>query len=462
MLAGLTVTILAAATAAPPATAVVRLDYKEKPWKEVLAAVATPLGLTVQIDFDPPGTFTYSEPNPVTPEKALEIVHGSLLDRGITLIRNGKLLIAIRLAENIHQTVTPFSPMDEITQRRDNLLVFTTIKLNSLSGAQAKAELSSLLSPRGKIAETGVPNRVAVWDRCDVVREFIRMLAVIDAPGKNNTVPLRTYHLKHARARDAVNVLAKLLGTPQTPPGGPQMPPGIPFRPPDFAQMGQALGEKRVIQSMVPGINLNRAIPGNNVAGPTASKTEIEFDEARNLLFVRGDRDKLAIADRVVASLDRPDFNEGAGGNETIEVRTYRLPGTNGDKVAAALREAFTSAPGFFAEGAENRLFVRAPRRRMLDVEATLARLAPEKPSFAVLPVPPGSAKQLAEQLMSLFKGEPEANRPSIAPDGRGDRIIVRGTARQVELVRGFSRDIMPPSWVDLEAPPPSSATNDR
>jgi type II secretory pathway component GspD/PulD (secretin) len=453
MLAPLTVFAFAALAAEPQAVDGVRLEFSEKPWREVLAEVAKPLGLSVQIDFEPPGTFTYKDAKPVPPEKALEIIHGALLDRGVTLIRKEKLLVAIRLAENLHQTLTPFSPSNEITIRRDNLPVFTTIKLNSLTGTQVKTELASLLSPRGKIAETGVANRIAVWDRCDCVRELIKMLAVVDAPGKNNTIPLRPYHLKHARAYEAVNVLSKLLAVPTGPqaPTGPQMPPGIPFKPPDFAQMGAVMGEKKIIQSFMPGININSAIPGNSVAGSVASQTEIEFDEARNIVFVRADRDKLIIADRIIESLDRPSFNEGAESNDKIDVRTYRLADNSGHKVAVALRDAFNQTPGFYAEGAENRLFVRGPHRRMLEVEATLARLAPEKADFAVLPVPPGAAKQLSKQLMTLFKGEPEASRPMIVADGRDDRIIVRGTPRQVELIKGFAKDLAPPKFVDFD-----------
>jgi type II secretory pathway component GspD/PulD (secretin) len=453
MLAGLSLFVFVVIAADAPSAAGVRLDFHEKPWKQVLADIAKPLGLAVQIDFDPPGTFTYKEAQPVPPEKALEIVHGALLDRGITLIRQGNLLVAIRLAENIHTTLTSFSPAEEIAVRRDNLPVFTTIKLNSLTGTQVKTELAGLLSPRGKIAETGVANRIAVWDRCDCVREFMKMLAVVDAPGKNNTVPLRTYHLKHARASEAANVLTKLLAVPTGPqaPTGPQMPPGIPFQPPNFAQMGAVMGEKKIIQAFVPGVNINRAIPGNNVAGSVASKTEIEYDEGRNIVFIRADRDKLSIADRIMESLDRPSFSEESASNESIDVRTYRLPDNNGPKVAAALRDTFAHAPGFYAEGAENRLFVRGPRRRMWEIEQTLARLAPDKADFAVLPVPPGAAKELSKQLMSLFKNEPEASRPRIEPDGREDRIIVRGTKRQVELLKGFAKDLAPRKFVDFE-----------
>ena len=456
MLAAWSVSILAVAVAAPPAAESVRLDFKEKGWKDVLKLVADPLGLALQIDFDPPGTFTYSDPVPMPAEKALELVHGALLDRGITLIRRDKLIVAIRLADNMHQTMTGFTPAGDIPQRRDNLPVFTTIKLNSLTGAQAKSELAGLLSPRGKIAETGVANRIAVWDRCDCVREFLKMLATVDPKGKNNTVPLRTYQLKHARAHEAVQVLAKLLSATPSGPQGPQMPPGIPFQPPNFAQMGAVLGEKKIIQSFAPGVNINSAIPGQSIGASLGMQTEIEYDENRNIVFVRADRDKLAIADRIIESIDRPSFSEDAENGEKVEIRTYRLPEHNGQKVATALRETYSSTPNFFAEGAENRLFVRAPRRRMLEVEATLAHLAPDKPEFATFPVPQGSAKQLAKQLSSLFKNEPEQNRPMIVPD-RDDRLMVRGTKRQVELIKGFAKDVMPPTFVKDETTPKKS-----
>ena len=70
----------------------------------------------------------------------------------------------------VAQTLTPFTPVEDIVQRRDNLPVFTTIKLNSLNGTQVKTELAGLLSPRGKIAETGIPNRVANASRAALAR----------------------------------------------------------------------------------------------------------------------------------------------------------------------------------------------------------------------------------------------------------------------------------------------------
>jgi type II secretory pathway component GspD/PulD (secretin) len=464
MLAAFSLSILVSAAAAPPAPAEVRLDFKEKGWKDVLNTVSAPLGLSLQIEFDPPGTFTYSDPKPMAPEKAMEIVHGALLDRGITLIRSGKLIVAVRLAENLHQALTSFCPAEEVVLRRDNEYVFTTVKLNSLTGSQAKSELGSLLSPRGKIAETGVANRIAVLDRCDSVREFIKVLAIVDAPGKNNTVPLRTYQLKYARAHDAVQVLSKLLAAPQGPaaPGGPQLPPGIQNIIPNFERMGAALGDKRVVQSFAPGININSAVPGQSIGGSLGMPTEIESDEGRNMVFVRADRDKLAIADRVIQSLDQPSFSETSAGGDSVEIRTYRLSDNNGDKVAAALRSAHSATPGFFAEGAENRLFVKAPRRRMLEVEATLARLAPDKPEFAVFPVPEGSAKDLAKQLMSLFESEPEANRPKIVADGRDDRLMVRGTQRQVELVKTFAKDFAVPEFTRPEVPPTRKSNSEQ
>ena len=77
-------------------------------------------------------------------------------------------------------------------------------------------------------------------------------------------------------------------------------------------------------------------------------------------------------------------------------------------------------------------------------------------------PVHPGSAKGLAKQLMSLFAGEPEANRPTIAADARDDRLLVRGTQRQVEMIRNFAKDMTLPDVVRAEEPPTRKSNSEQ
>jgi type II secretory pathway component GspD/PulD (secretin) len=446
---------LTLATAEPPKTRAPDAErpsgfvfkYKEKKWKEALIEVAKPLGLSIQMDFDPPGSFTYSDPKSYTPEQALELLHGELLDRGVTLIRSQNALLGVRLADNLHQNLTPFTPAEEIRQRKDNLAVFTTIKLNSIAGKDAKTELLSFLSPRGRIAETAMPSRIAVWDRCDFVRDLLNVIERIDPPGKGAAVPLRTYALKHARAQDAAELAKKVLGMDK--PKGPQQPqPGMPAIianvVPDFGRMGRELGTRKMAESFAPGVSLKGMVPESPVAD--APVLELAVDEARNLLMARGDRTRLALVDRVVAGLERPDYDPNGGAE--VEIRTYTLPAPDGEKFAEALRKAMQESSTFFAAGAENRLLVKGTRKQLLEVEATLKRMAPASMRFASFDVPPAAAELLAEQLAKLFEKEAKENRPTIAADPELGKLLVRGSELQLAQIRRFVEATYPPALV--------------
>jgi hypothetical protein len=74
-------------------------NFHAVPWPDVLKQFAEAAGLTLDLTAVPPGTFTYFDARPYTPDEALNVLNGHLLLRGYALVRRGNSLVSVKIAE---------------------------------------------------------------------------------------------------------------------------------------------------------------------------------------------------------------------------------------------------------------------------------------------------------------------------------------------------------------------------
>ena len=410
---------------APPNIA---LDFVEKPWKAVLETIAAPLNLKVRLDFNPPGVFTYRDPQPMSPDKALELVHLELLERGVTLVRQANLIVALRLAENLHEQLAPFVHEELLGAQPGNLFVFTSLKLRSLSAADVRGQFTEVLSPRGRIIETAALHRVLVVDRVDVIRALVALLLEIDPPGKRLASPVRSFKLKHATASEVARVVSETLGIAGVEVAAPANPLAQLV---DFNKMGEQLGNRQMLEAFVPGVsfkNVAREAPRDPV------KTRLAIDPRLNAIFISGEYEMLGAAEKLIAALDVPAATDRDGANAS-ETRAFTVAGGRAAEVADVLKQTFATRAGFAASGFQDKLIIRAERSFLAEVEATARRLAAPPVEFAIVPVG-GSARIVAAQIAALFENLPAAERPVLVADPDDSRVAVKGSRDQVAQVR--------------------------
>lgn len=424
--------------AGPP----VRMEFKEASWEQVFGWLGRQLDVTVSADFTPPGTFTYADVKACSVETALELIHGVLLDRGVTLVRRDKGLVAMRLADDVHRDLVPFVPAADLPRTVGNQIVMTVVRLNQLQPKDAEREFREALSPRGRIAATALASRITVWDRTDVLRTLVRLLAAIDPPTGGRVVPLRSFQLKHANAAAAAKVLEEMFGLPPTQAaGGPLA--GIV---PDFNKMGEQLGNRQMLEAFVPGVSF-KGVVRDTPRDPVPLRLGIHTD--RNALYVSGDPEKLSLIEELVRRLDSP-APPPEPGRDIVE-RTYSLPGGGGVELAERIRKAHRGDAGFSVAGTDDRLIVRGTRQRIADLDRTVPRMATAVAQVSVWNLRGADAAEVARQLQQLFSGESEDSRPSITGDAATNRLVVRGSAGQraaiAQVIAGY-----------LEAPSSSAA----
>ncbi len=436
--------------AAKPPLAPIKLTLENATWQAALDQVAGPLGLKVRLDVAPPGTITYTDNVARPPAEALDVLHGVLLERGIALVQRQGQLVALRLADETQLSFASFVPLQEIRARKDSLFVITTIKLNSLLAQDAKAELTGFLSPRGKMVNTTMDNRIAVCDRADNIRALAKVLEKIDPPGQSATMPLKSFVFQYGNASEAANVARELLGIDIVENDGLATSIG--------GLANQAFTGKnarRVGRMFAPGMmNFFGGEGGGGGGEPTEKETKVHLsvDAQRNTLFVHGPFDKIKFLEPLLKALDAPPTAAVQPGVR-MDLRVFSVTTGDGNDVAKSLKKAMAGIPGLVIAGSKDKVIVKGPKDRLSEVSAMFDRLNPASMQYAAFPTGDTSAKLLAKQLAKLFESDAEATRPLLAAAADDQQLVVRGTAAQVARLGAMMRGIERPKTVISPAP---------
>ena len=164
-------------TTAAEKSAKVRFQFENAPWEEVFQWVGKINNINIQLETPPPGKFNYTDPKEYTPEEAFDILHSALLDRGITLIRRGGLVVTAQLGDDMPWEIIPFIPADKLDRVAPHEIVMTTLPLHAVPGDKIALELELELTPRGKIIGNKVANRIVLYDQAAVCLHLRDLLA---------------------------------------------------------------------------------------------------------------------------------------------------------------------------------------------------------------------------------------------------------------------------------------------
>jgi type II secretory pathway component GspD/PulD (secretin) len=414
----------------------VRFQFKDEPWEKVLDWVAQLNDATVMIDVPPSGKFTYSDTKEYTPTEALDLVHGALLDRGITLVRTGGLIKTTMLGDDMPWELVPFVPAEQLDRTAPHEVVMTTLPLHSLTGDKVAVEVEMSLTPRGRMIGNKIANRVIVFDRAGVCLQVRDLLALIDPPTESTAARLRIYRLQHARAKEVEPIVRELLGLQGQKPGG--LPEGLAaMLPPDMnpENFTNVLFDRQFLSSFTPGYKLKGV--GTEKA-KEKMKTTLTMDAVSNSIFVVAEADTLSKVDEVVAAVDRPGET---GGPAAIQIRSFLIKAGNADKVALQLESVLADSKTLSVKGIDRVLVVRGTARDLVEVENLMATITQTDEEIAGFRLSQRRAIDLVPQIERLFQVEGETP-PRVVPDSVENTLLVRGSRQQVDQVRQMLVDL--------------------
>jgi type II secretory pathway component GspD/PulD (secretin) len=89
--------------------------YKQK-WSEVLVWFAQQADLSLVMDREPPGLFTYNDTREFSPAEAIDLLNSVLISKNFTLLRRGRMLVVVDTTDGIPYDLVQQVPLDKLSE----------------------------------------------------------------------------------------------------------------------------------------------------------------------------------------------------------------------------------------------------------------------------------------------------------------------------------------------------------
>jgi type II secretory pathway component GspD/PulD (secretin) len=218
-----TPTETSAVTSAPPAEPSVNrpaeipgqlsFNFAGTNWQTVLEWFADEAELALELDQPPQGTFSFSDPTRTySVSEALDVINLSLMKRGYSLVRRGRVLEVIDLeVENADKLISELAEIvrpEQLEERGKSDIVSCVFPLGSMTPEAAKAELALMIGPWGRVVVLDSARQVKVTETASkliAIRDVLKSAATADA----NVVEIV---LKNRGAEELLELARPLLG----------------------------------------------------------------------------------------------------------------------------------------------------------------------------------------------------------------------------------------------------------
>lgn len=384
------------------------LNFQDAPWSEVIKWLASQADMSLQTDVPPSGTFTYRDRSRrYSVTEAMDIMNGSLLTTGYTLIRSGRILRCIDFesvpdekirGEYIRQ-IADIVDSDELQRRGDYDPVTHYFLLVRLDPEEIQDDVQTLLSIYGTVMAIPSTGQLIVTDMARNVRAIGRMIERAEDPNSARGSGVQTLALKHINAEEVLGVARPLIG----------------------------LNE---------GINVSDEISiSTSLFGTT--------------IFVKGDADKVQILRDLVRQMDIPPDDSGPIGEvETPEIRRHKVVGTDLELAYQIASQMLAGTPEvrLAKDEAAKQLVLQARPSEHKMISDMLNDLQGETSAFEVIQLQKLDPQLAIAAIKKFFNlsdtAESTEGSPVIDGDLLARQVWVKGSASQVDQIRKFLENL--------------------
>lgn len=401
-------------------------NFRYAPWDQVLQDFAAGAGYTLDLNQVPPGTFSHIDTKEYNAGKALDILNGYLQRKGYALLLKDGFLVCINVDKGIPPNLIPDVAVDELLKVDqgnhaigENEIVRIEIPLEKLDVGVMAQEVEQLLGSLGTMTAFTQTGSLIIADTGSNLRR-IKSYVDMSVSRRKGDLVFKTYMLKNIDAEEAEFMLLSQFGMRQ----------GV-------ANVSSgAGGDRRGPPSPTP------------TPAPVASNAQLQVmsDIRTNSLFVTASPDQQALVEEIIKAIDISELPDGTKltreGNSGPYLRVYRVSG-RADQVAQSITAMM---PGVVVneDGAAGTVHIFGTARQHQQVEEWVKSFSEgtgASGSVAVIPLAKMDPLTAAATLRNLFIAE-GANAPTVETDLYGNRIIVKGTALQVEQIKQVLTDL--------------------
>jgi general secretion pathway protein D len=359
--------------AAPSEPAKVVVNLKDAPIDQVVKFLSDNTGKAVVRNKDVKAQITVVSPEPVTPQRAVELICGALRIEGVAVVERDGVINLIPAAKVAEMGVAAPGEAPGAGLVRKIIAVH-------LSDAEQMAKLvTPLLSEGSKVVADARSAKLILTVRGEELESLEKLISQLDVVATDESA-IRIFQLKHAPAEELAPVIAAIVsatGTtaaPAEPSGGPapkpDKPPSgapksaevavVPYVMTNWLVVRVPKDKLEIVAQLVadldvekpPQLELNvipvRNADARNLASQLADlyrrrpKTrdardvvEIAADERANSVIVYSNRANFELISKIVAELDTESSRK-------TETRSYELKYADAEDVASQLNELYS------------------------------------------------------------------------------------------------------------------------
>lgn len=410
--------------AAEPGQRAEKLSFNMRyaPWDQVLQDFAAAAGYTLDLSQVPPGTFTHIDSKEYTISQAMDILNGYLQRKGYTLVVKDNFLVSVNVDKGIPPNLIRDVSVDDLVKVEtgiraigENEIVRIEIPLEKLDVGVMAQEVEQLLGPLGTMTAFTQTGSLIIADTGSNLR---RIKSYVDASlGRvQDELVFKSWYLEHIDVEEAEFML--------------------------LAQFGMRAGVSNV-SSGAGGDR--RGQPQPQVPARTSS-LQVFSDTRTNSLLVTGSPDQQKLVEEILKTLD---VDEDAKGNKLSRsdrsgpfLKVYKVTG-RADQVAQSIDAMM---PGVVVNedmqaGTVHIFGTSKQQDQVAEWVKSFQEGTGTGGSVAVIPLIKMDPLTAAATLRNLFIAEGNAA-PTVETDLYGNRIIVKGTAVQLDQIRQVLKDL--------------------
>lgn len=400
-------------------------NFRYAPWEQVLQDFAVSTGYTLDMAQIPNGTFSHIDSKEYNVDQTLDIMNGYLQRKGFTLVRKDGFLVCVNVDKGIPNILVPDVSLEQLTAKDaegnysvgENELVRIQILLKGVDVGVMATEVESLTGPLARMTALTQSGMLIISDTGANLRKINTFLQAAMANVEKNLI-FKSYPLVNIDAEEAEFML--------------------------LAQFGMRQGASAVPNVSSGGSDGRRGQPP---APPTqTSSLKVMSDTRTNSLFVTGSKDDQALVEEIIKAIDIDELPDGTKltrtGASGPYLRVYKVTG-RADQAALSINAMM---PGVVVNednsaGTVHIFGTTKQHQQVAEWVEAFAAGSGAAGSVAVIPLVKMDPLSAAATLRNLFVSEGTAA-PTIETDLYGNRVIVKGTATQVDQIKQVLKDL--------------------
>lgn len=194
---------------ASPAT--IRLNFKDTPLTSVLEHLSKEAGFAIIKDADIRGRVDAISDQPLTKDKAFDMLNSILYSKGYAAIRNGRILTIVTSAEAKRRLIPIRKGSDPAVIPPNDEMVTQIIPIRYANAAQLVQNLTPLLDEDAELSANADSNALLLTATQANIRRVTQIVQALDTSISGITA-MRVYPLRNANAAEAVAIINEVMG----------------------------------------------------------------------------------------------------------------------------------------------------------------------------------------------------------------------------------------------------------